>query len=141
MLCPFDICIKHFTRWKLLLFIDQLPTPNPSKNRIYTNKNFRTSCKMTYRERNTIQGSGLSTQSLNNYLLTASRPCPAPTLTKPSLRPCPAPVFPHPPTPNLMPQSSHLGRPTKKPHLQLSLPSLLPPDTQPASVPANSPCT
>jgi hypothetical protein len=52
--------------------MNQLPTPNPSKNTIYTNKNFRTSCKMTYKKINMIQVQGMSTYAVHTDLLTSS---------------------------------------------------------------------
>lgn len=65
--------------WALLFFINQLPTPNPSKNTIYTNKNFRTSCKMTYKEKRMTWGQDLRTSSPYTHLaashaLPGSRP-------------------------------------------------------------------
>lgn len=103
--------------WEFLLFIHQLPTPNPSKNTMYTNKNFRTSCKMTYEGRDMIQGQGLSTYSLDPLLL--------PTLTQ------------APPMPSLGPFSLPLANPSDAPKLSSgphllqegfpSVPALLPP--------------
>lgn len=73
--CCRGSCVLFDIGIRLVSFVSPLPTPNPSKNTIYTNRNFRTSCKMTYKERNMIQGSGLSTFSLDTDL-TASHPLP-----------------------------------------------------------------